>query len=157
MSLQATPSLRRKAMIGLALLAAGSLAPFLGAEPTVTQYLPTGYLTPKLGETLVLTVHAEGKGPVIYRWFKSGLPLRDHVKDTLTIDNLKQSDQGEYSVIAQDQADGKEQACGWVIVSPQPRAQEEEKAPAAAADACAFWLVRNQTSATWPVLPSTVW
>jgi hypothetical protein len=81
-----------------------SRAVYLGVKPELTsqpQSQPA-----HVGDSVTLSVTAQSWWPITYRWRHNGRPIPNATNATLTLDNVQQSDTGQYVVIVSHQLPG---------------------------------------------------
>ena len=64
-------------------------------KPTITQQ-PPATVNLNSGETLTLSVEAEGTQPIDYQWYKNNQPISGANSSTLVIENVSSDDAGTY-------------------------------------------------------------
>ncbi len=64
-------------------------------KPSITQQPPSN-VNLNSGETLTITIDADGTQPIRYQWYKDGQPIDGADQPTLTIENVTSEDAGTY-------------------------------------------------------------
>lgn len=83
-------------------------------DPVITN--PPTSVRREPGQTLQLTVTAEGTPPIAYQWWKDGVVLPGMTMPVLRIEELEGADAGHYSVVASNQHGSATSAVGEVTV-----------------------------------------
>jgi Concanavalin A-like lectin/glucanases superfamily/Immunoglobulin I-set domain/Immunoglobulin domain/Domain of unknown function (DUF2341) len=71
-----------------------------GVPPIITQFLPADQITTNQGANVKFTVTASGTAPLSYQWSdNNGSPIASGTTSALTLNNVQQSQQGNYTVV----------------------------------------------------------